>query len=125
MLGVDHAAFSPFWRLDRRGLQEALKAVPTSRFRISPAGREPVGYAISGRASTQGYLQRLAVHPGQQRQGRGAELVADALCWMHRRGVARAVVNTQLGNEAALALYVGLGFRLQPAGLAVLRRELG
>ena len=40
------------------------------------------------------------------------------------RGAARAVVNTQLGNEAALSLYTRAGFRIQPAGLAVLRREL-
>jgi ribosomal protein S18 acetylase RimI-like enzyme len=125
VLADDQAAFSPFWRLDRRGLQEALGAVPTSRFRIATAGgRALAGYAIAGRAARQGYLQRLAIHPEHQRQGRGAALVADALHWMHRRGVARAIVNTQLGNEAALALYVRLGFRLQPAGLAVLRREL-
>jgi hypothetical protein len=43
---------------------------------------------------------------------------------MRRRGAARAVVNTQLGNEAALALYLRLGFRLQPGGLAVLSRDL-
>jgi hypothetical protein len=34
------------------------------------------------------------------------------------------VVNTQLHNEAALALYRGIGFRLEPTGLAVLRHEL-
>ena len=43
---------------------------------------------------------------------------------MRRHGVERAVVNTQLDNHAALDLYDGLGFRLEPGGLAVLRREL-
>ena len=47
-----------------------------------------------------------------------------AIHWMRRHGVARAVVNTQLDNHAALELYRGLGFRLEPAGLAVLRHEL-
>jgi len=124
VLAIDSAAFAPFWRLDRSGLSEALRAVPTTRFRVTRRRGLPVGYAISGRAGRQGYLQRLAVDPSHQGGGWGRALVADALHWMHRRGVARAVVNTQLGNEAALALYGKLGFRLQPSGLAVLRRGL-
>ena len=125
-LAVDDAAFSSFWRLDRAGLQEALEAVPLTRFRVNTAdGGAIAGYAIAGTAARQGYLQRLAVDPTYQRQGRGLVLVADALRWMRRRGAARAVVNTQLGNEAALSLYMRAGFRMQPGGLAVLRRALG
>jgi len=125
VLTIDGAAFAPFWQLDGAGLGEALRAVPTTRFRVAPAhGGIPLAYAIAGRAGRQGYLQRLAVDPGHQREGLGRALVADALHWLDRRGVARAVVNTQLGNEAALALYGQLGFRLQPSGLAVLRRGL-
>ncbi|MBV8235427.1 MAG: GNAT family N-acetyltransferase, partial [Acidimicrobiia bacterium] len=50
--------------------------------------------------------------------------VSDALRWVRRHGAARAVVNTQLGNAGALALYTRAGFREQPGGLAVLRRAL-
>jgi GNAT superfamily N-acetyltransferase len=126
VLRVDEAAFTSFWRLDRAGLQEALEAVPVTRFRVTVGERGAIaGYAIAGTAARQGYLQRLAVDPDHQRQGRGLVLVADALRWVRRRGAARAVVNTQLGNEAALALYTRAGFRVQPGGLAVLRRALG
>jgi ribosomal protein S18 acetylase RimI-like enzyme len=124
VLEVDRAAFSTFWRLDTAGLKDALEAVPTTRFRVAPVVGEVTAYAVAGRAARQGYLQRLAVHPKHQRAGQGMALVADALRWMRRRGVSRAVVNTQLGNEPALALYARAGFRLQPAGLAVLRRDL-
>jgi len=125
VLKVDHAAFAPFWQLDRAGLQEALEAVPLTRFRVSTAAKGAIaGYAIAGAAARQGYLQRLAVDPGHQHEGRGLALIADALRWMRRRGAGRAVVNTQLGNEAALSLYSRAGFRMQPAGLAVLRRAL-
>jgi hypothetical protein len=48
----------------------------------------------------------------------------DGLTWMRRRGVARALVNTQVGNERALALYLQIGFEEEPAGLSVLSAGL-
>lgn len=129
-LALDRRAFDRFWRLDEAGLEEALTATPSARFRVAaqrPAsGRAgPLhGYAVSGRAAPRGFLQRLAVDPGHRGQGIGTALVVDALHWMRRRGVDRAVVNTQEANLAALALYERLGFRRQPDGLAVLRARL-
>jgi ribosomal protein S18 acetylase RimI-like enzyme len=124
-LAVDRAAFDSFWRLDHRGLQDALDATPSTRFRVSATEDDELrGYAISGRAGRQGYVQRLAVDPDHQRRGLGRALVLDALHWMRRHGVKHAVVNTQLGNVAALELYRAIGFRTEPDGLAVLRREL-
>lgn len=127
VLDVDHRAFEPFWRLDEAGLDEALAATPHSRFRaaVLPSGPERVvGYAICGRAGRRGYLQRLAVDPTQHRGGIGSALVADALRWLKRWRAERAMVNTQIRNESALALYEHLGFRRQPVGLAVLAAEL-
>ena len=122
-LDVDGMAFPPFWRLDAAGLDEALAATPQARYRIA-AGRDVVGYAVAGRAGSRGYLQRLAVAPEASGRGVGTALVVDALRWMRSRRVERAVVNTQVANERALALYLHLGFRLQPTGLAVLTRPL-
>jgi ribosomal protein S18 acetylase RimI-like enzyme len=126
VLTVDARSFEPFWRLDRAGLQEAMAATPSSRFRVSVgAGGRIVGYAVSGRAGHRGYVQRLAVDPDSQGRGVGTALLVDGLQWMRRRGVQRAAVNTQVGNAAALALYERLGFRPQPGGLAVLHLALG
>lgn len=124
VLEIDAAAFPPFWHLDAAGLDEALAATPRTRFRVAVHQGGVVAYAIGGRAGRQGYLQRLAVHPAHQRAGLGSTLVVDSLRWMRRRGALNVVVNTQVENQAALALYERLGFRLQPAGLAVLRHEL-
>ncbi|MGI9033512.1 MAG: GNAT family N-acetyltransferase [Acidimicrobiales bacterium] len=125
VLAVDAATFSAFWRLDGWGLDQAVAATPSSRFRVATAGGRVVGYAITGRAGTDGYLQRLAVDPAHQRSGRGRALALDGLYWLRRKGARRAVVNTQVANDAAYSLYVGLGFRAQPCNLVVLRRELG
>jgi ribosomal protein S18 acetylase RimI-like enzyme len=122
-LAVDASAFDAFWRLDGAGLDEAITATPSSRFRVT-AGERIVGYAVTGRAGDRGFLQRLAVEPAHEGHGYGATLVLDALRWLDRRGVVRTVVNTQERNGRALALYERLGFRLQPGGLAVLHSPL-
>jgi len=128
ILAVDAAAFPPFWQLDAPGLEDAVAATPSARLRVAVARDAPrpiVGYAVTGRAGPRGYLQRLAVDPPAQGAGIGAALVVDGLRWLRRWGAKEVLVNTQVGNDAAVRLYERLGFRLQPDGLAVLRRPLG
>ena len=124
VLALDARAFEPFWRLDPRSLREAIGATPSARFRIARSGADLVGYAVTGRAGRRGYVQRLAVAPEVQRRGVGTALVVDGLRWLRRRRAREALVNTQLGNDAALQLYERLGFRRQPSGLSVLETDL-
>jgi ribosomal protein S18 acetylase RimI-like enzyme len=125
VLAVDALSFSDFWQLDNWSLQDAIDATPSTRFRVAVDDDDRVcGYAVSGRTHRRGYVQRLAVHPASQRRGLGSALVLDGLRWMRRRGVERAVVNTQLENEPARRLYLRLGFREEPDGLVVLRQDL-
>ena len=51
-------------------------------------------------------------------------MVADALRWLRRHRATRALVNTQLDNEPALALYRSCGFLDMPTGLCVMSRTL-
>ncbi len=128
VLGVDAAAFPAFWRLDGPGLEDALAATPSARFRVAADPRRDgrlVAYAVTGRAGPRGYLQRLAVHPDHQRAGLGGALVVDGLRWLRRWGAKEVLVNTQVGNDPAVHLYEALGFELRPDGLAVLRLALG
>jgi ribosomal protein S18 acetylase RimI-like enzyme len=125
VLAVDERAFQPFWQLEATGLDDALAATPTTRFRVATAtGTGVVAYAITGRAGRNGYLQRIAVDPAARRLGYGRALVLDGLGWLGRHGVTRTLVNTQLDNDAALALYESCGFRRLPVGLCVLGRPL-
>jgi ribosomal protein S18 acetylase RimI-like enzyme len=125
VLVVDRAAFSDFWRFDDLALEDALHATPEVRFRASARRLGPIeGYAISGRAGRRGYVQRLAVHPDHQGRGLGRRLLLDGLTWMVSLAVTRAFVNTQAGNQAALALYKGVGFEEEATGLSVLSAQL-
>jgi ribosomal protein S18 acetylase RimI-like enzyme len=124
VLALDARAFREFWRLDADGLVQALDATPATRFRIVDGPDEPVGYAVTGRADRRGYLQRVGVDPPAQGQGFGRALVVDALRWLRRHRAHDAVVNTQLDNVAALALYRSCGFRELPSGLCVMTRAL-
>lgn len=126
VLAVDRASFPPFWRLDEVGLRQAVAATPTARFRIVTSGdsADVAGYAITGRAGHEGYVQRLAVRPQDQGQGLGRRLALDGLHWLRRRRARRAVVNTQTGNDVALSFYRHLGFRFAPSDLVVFRRDL-
>ena len=124
VLAVDGVAFDAFWRLHQGGLEDALGATPSVRFRVHGRRDRLDAYVIGGRGSGTGYVQRLAVHPSARGQGLGRSLVGDVLRWMQRRGAARALVNTQQTNEAALALYRACGFQVLPEGLRVLARSL-
>lgn len=123
VLDLDDRAFSTFWRFDRDALVDARGATPSSQFRVAEA-TAVVGYAIAGRATDTCYLQRLAVDPSHQGLGIGTALVIDALVWGRARRAQRMLVNTQVGNDGALALYERLGFRQVSGGLAVLERVL-
>lgn len=121
VLAVDNDAFDPFWSMDAVGIDEALTATPRARYRVAFEGDGGVvGYAITGRAGRRGYLQRLAVLTTRQGRGTGHALVADGLRWLRRWRVEQCMVNTQVGNDAALALYTRMGFRSEPSGLSVL-----
>jgi ribosomal protein S18 acetylase RimI-like enzyme len=118
---IDLAAFGPAWCFDAPAIDEAQHATPAhrSRFSLDRDGR-PAGYAITGRAARNGFLQRLAVAPDAQRAGHGAVLVADALRWLRRWRAQTVLVNTEETNEPALRLYERAGFRLRRDQLLVL-----
>jgi [ribosomal protein S18]-alanine N-acetyltransferase len=122
-LAVDHLAFEPFWRFDEAGLEDARHATPVARFRVIDRS-QVAAYAVTGRAGSISYLQRLAVHPERRRLGLGTDLVLDSLHWAQRHGSTGVLVNTQESNQGALALYEHLGFRREPDGLDVLELSL-
>jgi ribosomal protein S18 acetylase RimI-like enzyme len=108
---IDLAAFGPRWANDVAAIADACNATPRSRaVRASSRTNAVLGYAVSGVSHSTGYLQRLAVDPRHQRQRIGIGLVDDGVRWMRRQGAERALVNTSVHNDAAIALYLAAGF---------------
>jgi ribosomal protein S18 acetylase RimI-like enzyme len=121
---IDRRAFSAPWANDVAALGDIMTATPYHRARSVHLDGRMVAFSISGRAGSAGYVQRLAVDPSARRRGFATLLVDDALRWMQRRGVERAMVNTAVDNERALALYRSASFEEQPGSLLILERTL-
>jgi ribosomal protein S18 acetylase RimI-like enzyme len=121
---VDVEAFGAGWCIDRVGIGDVRSATPRHRARAVRAEQTVVAYAVSGRDGRNGYIQRLAVSPSHQKRGYGHALVTDSLRWMARWRVQRALVNTHVGNDAALALYHRLGFTDLSDRLHVFERRI-
>jgi len=124
ILELDNRCFDGFWHFDAAGMTDAVNATPHHRFRVGSQDRKVAAYAITGRAGSQGYIQRIGVDPDLRRSGWGTSLLADALTWLRARGAARALVNTQFGNDVAVQVYERCGFRMLPVNLCVLERTL-
>lgn len=121
---IDRAAFGLRWGNTPSSLRDISVATPLHSGRVARFGRRIEGFAISGAAAEQGYLQRLAVAPDARRRGVATALVADSLRWMRARGLETALVNTGVDNHGALALYDSVGFRRLDDELTIAERVL-
>ena len=125
VLALDHAAFPIDWRLDRIALSDAFRATERSRGRyLSGPNGSIAAYAITGVTGSEGFLQRLAVHPDAQRQGLGTAMINDAIAWCSEIGCEQLLVNTQQSNITALNLYRSMGFIDQPEPMVVLQTKV-
>ena len=122
IVAIDDAAFAPFWRLGRLGLEEALASTPRSALLVASEGGEIAGYAIVGSRLGASHLQRIAVDPAYAGNGIGADLVRGALLWA--RPVAPSIdLNVHPDNRSAHRLYLREGFRDTGSYVHILRYE--
>lgn len=70
-----------------------------------------LGFSFAVRAGDDVLLTHLAVLPAAQRRGIALRLMADAIESARSASAPRLLLEVRAGNDAALALYAGLGFR--------------
>ena len=85
--------------------------LPQSRILLarSPGG-EIVGYVCRWLTADHVEIQNVAVDPSWRRRSIARHLLLEVLEEARAAGVERALLEVRLGNEAAIALYRGLGF---------------
>lgn len=121
---LDNDGFSEPWKMDAEGFRDALRATPHARWRVAISHGETVGYAITGRSATQGFLQRIVVREDVRRHGIASLLVIDSLRWLAQYRIDIAFVNTESANIGARKLYESFGFELQNDVLTVLEMSV-
>jgi ribosomal protein S18 acetylase RimI-like enzyme len=123
---IDAKAFDQGWEMDAPNIREACLATPHHRIRLAvTASEEPVGYMVTGRSASTGFVQRLAVDPNFKGLGVGSALLQDGLSWLARHRVESILVNTHLDNQRALDLYRRWGFHRLDDSLSVLEWTKG
>ncbi len=70
-----------------------------------------VGYAGLSVSGADSDVQTVAVAPGAQGRGLGRLLLSTLVDLAHARGATSLMLEVRADNEAAIALYVGAGFR--------------
>jgi ribosomal-protein-alanine N-acetyltransferase len=121
VVSIDAAAFGPMWKAELPALAEALRSSSTSTVLGVDQDGDLAGYAIIAASGGVGYLQRIAVHPDNQRRGLGRTLIRSAHNWTRRRGARHIILNTKPDNRGALALYESEGYTPLPDRLELLR----
>ncbi len=120
---VDQDAFGLMWGNDPASIRDIRRATPDHHACAVRSDGRLVAFAISGAAADNGYLQRVAVTVDHRRRGIARDLVADSLRWMHERRRLHALVNTGVGNAAALSLYAAFGFKRLDDVLTIAERR--
>lgn len=82
-------------------------------FLVAEADERVAGYVLGGmkQGSDIGYCLSLATHPNYLRIGIGVLLMDELLKGLKASGIHKLLLTVFPGNEAALKLYSGLGFK--------------
>lgn len=90
----------------------SVMAVPATGI-VVYRNSEPVASGLMAIASEIVVIGNVITDPARRRQGLAGAMMRTGLSWAHERGAKTAALNVQGDNDAAIALYRGLGFTHQ------------
>ena len=85
---------------------------PRHAWRVARQAGEVVGFAHAVREEAGCKLDKLYVHPGRQRRGIGAALLAAVEHWARAQHAPRLRLQVNRGNAQAIRAYETYGFRI-------------
>jgi len=86
---------------------------------IEDAPGRGAGYAFVHALAGVGYVRHIVVDPSRRRSGVGRALLLGVARWLREAGCGRWCLNVRPDNEAAIALYQGLGMAIQHRATAL------
>ncbi len=85
---------------------------PRHAWRVARQGAALVGFAHGVRDDSGCKLDKLYVHPAQQRRGVGAALLREIEAWARAQQAARLWLQVNRGNAQAVRAYAKYGFKI-------------
>jgi ribosomal-protein-alanine N-acetyltransferase len=77
---------------------------------LAEVDQRVVGYGVMSVVIDESHILNLSVHPDWQRHGLGRKLIQRLLKVARQHGAETSFLEVRKSNQAALALYAGLGF---------------
>jgi len=103
------------WPLDSAQLQRIRAAADTMSWTaVRPPSVAPIGHAeliVRRESPRRGHIARVIIDPARRRSGLGRELILAVLQVARAQKLEMVTLNVRKGNDGAIALYGGLGFR--------------
>lgn len=103
------------WRvrypIDVSSLPDALEFATSQAFALCDEGRDLVAFGqLVRKTARRGHLARLIVDPARRGKGHGEELARSLIDRARQEGFERISLNVDVTNEAAISLYLKVGF---------------
>lgn len=107
LAGMHKVCFAEPWN---EAAMAGMLAMPGSYGFLAAAADRPQGFILCRSAADEAEVLTLLVLPGERRHGLAKALLAEALAKAQSGGAASMFLEVAANNQAALALYTGLGF---------------
>lgn len=114
-VALDKLCFGGFWTLE--GYQRELESPNSDLLALTTPARPGaetsflVGIGCLWAILDEAHITLLAIHPDWRQQGLGRALLWGLLRSAQHRGLERATLEVRVSNQAAIALYQGMGFK--------------
>ena len=108
IMEIERLCFATPWF--REAMESELNNA-AARYLVLLEDGQPCAYAGAWVVIDEGHVTNVAVHPAARRRGYGKAVLRALIALLRELGVTYMTLEVRVSNEAAIALYKGLGFK--------------